>query len=203
MRAPHVVTVRRGTGRSIRTGSAPGGERPRCGARLRRAASAGASASTSAARFVTPGLVDTHHHLSPTLTRSPGAAGGLYGVATRSSIPVWARIDASDTRPRARALAELALSGCAAVSTTTTSSPAAGPGSSRPRCRRPASSACGSSPPASMDAGACSVGGFRRTGLVEELDAGVEDTERLAREARPRRRRACPDRGGAVLALLR
>jgi len=66
-------------------------------------------------RVVTPGLVNTHHHLYQTLTRARAQQADLF-TWLRELYPVWARIDAESEYAAARAgLAELALSGCSTV----------------------------------------------------------------------------------------
>ena len=63
---------------------------------------------------VTPGLVNTHHHLYQTLTRAvPGAQdAALFGWLT-TLYPIWARFTPDHMRVSAlTGLAELALSGC-------------------------------------------------------------------------------------------
>jgi len=63
---------------------------------------------------VTPGLVNTHHHLYQTLTRAvPGAdSASLFGWLKRL-YPIWARYTPDDVYAATRlGLAELALSGC-------------------------------------------------------------------------------------------
>jgi len=67
---------------------------------------------------VTPGLVNTHHHLYQTLTRAvPGGQDALlFGWLTRL-YPIWARFGPEEMRISALAgLAELALSGCTMTS---------------------------------------------------------------------------------------
>jgi 8-oxoguanine deaminase len=62
--------------------------------------------------LVTPGLVNTHHHLYQWLTRGLVQDGTLFEWLT-TLYPVWARIDASAVRAAAAAnLGWLALSGC-------------------------------------------------------------------------------------------
>jgi 8-oxoguanine deaminase len=64
---------------------------------------------------VTPGLVNTHHHLYQTLTRARAQEADLF-TWLRTLYPTWARID--DEMEYAAALcglAELALSGCTTV----------------------------------------------------------------------------------------
>src|SRR5690349_13706207 len=64
---------------------------------------------------VTPGLVNTHHHLYQTLTRARAQEATLFEWL-RELYPVWARIDAESEYAAARCgLAELALSGCTTV----------------------------------------------------------------------------------------
>jgi cytosine/adenosine deaminase-related metal-dependent hydrolase len=64
--------------------------------------------------IVTPGLVNTHHHLFQTLTRAvPGGQDALLFGWLRTLYPIWARMRPDDMRRAARlGLAELALSGC-------------------------------------------------------------------------------------------
>ena len=62
--------------------------------------------------LVTPGLVNTHHHLYQWLTRGFGADSTLFGWLTEL-YPIWARIDADAVHAAASAnLGWLALSGC-------------------------------------------------------------------------------------------
>jgi cytosine/adenosine deaminase-related metal-dependent hydrolase len=63
---------------------------------------------------VTPGLVNTHHHLHQTLTRAvPGGQNALLFGWLRTLYPIWARFGPEEMRVSALAgLAELALSGC-------------------------------------------------------------------------------------------
>jgi 8-oxoguanine deaminase len=64
---------------------------------------------------VTPGLVNTHHHLYQTLTRARAADATLFEWLVEL-YPVWAGIDAESVYAAARTgLAELALSGCTTV----------------------------------------------------------------------------------------
>jgi 8-oxoguanine deaminase len=67
---------------------------------------------------VLPGLVNTHHHFTQTLTRAvPGAQdAGLFDWLV-TLYPIWARIDAHAMRTStAVAIAELLLSGCTTAS---------------------------------------------------------------------------------------
>jgi cytosine/adenosine deaminase-related metal-dependent hydrolase len=63
---------------------------------------------------VTPGLVNTHHHLYQTLTRAvPGAQDALLFGWLGALYPIWARFGPEEMRISAQVgLAELALSGC-------------------------------------------------------------------------------------------
>lgn len=63
---------------------------------------------------VTPGLVNTHHHLYQTLTRAvPGAQDALLFGWLRTLYPIWARFTPEHVFTSAQiGLAELALSGC-------------------------------------------------------------------------------------------
>jgi cytosine/adenosine deaminase-related metal-dependent hydrolase len=64
---------------------------------------------------VTPGLVNTHHHLCQTLTRARAQQADLF-TWLRELYPIWAGIDADAEYAAARTgLAELALSGCTTV----------------------------------------------------------------------------------------
>ena len=65
--------------------------------------------------IVTPGLVNTHHHLYQTLTRARAQEADLF-TWLRELYPVWAGLDAEAEYAAARTgLAELALSGCSTV----------------------------------------------------------------------------------------
>ncbi len=63
---------------------------------------------------VTPGLVNTHHHLYQTLTRAvPGGQDALLFGWLRTLYPIWARFGPEEIFVSAQVgLAELALSGC-------------------------------------------------------------------------------------------
>ena len=67
---------------------------------------------------VTPGLVNTHHHLYQTLTRAvPGGQDALLFGWLRTLYPIWAGFGPEEMRVSALAgLAELALSGCTLTS---------------------------------------------------------------------------------------
>ena len=68
--------------------------------------------------LVTPGLVNTHHHLYQTLTRAvPGAQDALLFGWLQRLYPIWARFGPDHMRVSAMVgLAELALSGCTTTS---------------------------------------------------------------------------------------
>ncbi len=67
---------------------------------------------------VTPGLVNTHHHLYQTLTRAvPGGQDALLFGWLKTLYPIWARFGPEEMRVSALSgLAELALSGCTLTS---------------------------------------------------------------------------------------
>jgi cytosine/adenosine deaminase-related metal-dependent hydrolase len=68
-----------------------------------------------AGAVVTPGLVNTHHHLYQTLTRARAQEADLF-TWLKTLYPVWARLDEESEHAAARTgLAELALSGCTTV----------------------------------------------------------------------------------------
>jgi len=63
---------------------------------------------------VTPGLVNTHHHLYQSLTRAvPGGQDALLFGWLKTLYPIWARFGPEEMRVSALVgLSELALSGC-------------------------------------------------------------------------------------------
>jgi cytosine/adenosine deaminase-related metal-dependent hydrolase len=64
---------------------------------------------------VTPGLVNTHHHLYQALTRTRAQQADLF-TWLKTLYPIWSRIDDEAEYAAARTgLAELALSGCSTV----------------------------------------------------------------------------------------
>ncbi len=67
---------------------------------------------------VTPGLVNTHHHLYQTLTRAvPGAQNALLFGWLKTLYPIWAQFGPEEMHVSALVgLAELALSGCTLTS---------------------------------------------------------------------------------------
>jgi cytosine/adenosine deaminase-related metal-dependent hydrolase len=129
---------------------------------------------------VTPGLVNTHHHLYQTLTRARAQQADLF-TWLRELYPVWARLDDEMEHAAARAgLAELALSGCSTVFDHHYVFPRGVTGLIEAELDAARSigvrfvAARGS-----MDLGE-SDGGLPPDSLVEELDAILADTERLA-----------------------
>lgn len=68
--------------------------------------------------LVTPGLINTHHHLYQTLTRAvPGGQDALLFGWLQTLYPIWARFGPEEMRLSALVgLAELALSGCTMTS---------------------------------------------------------------------------------------
>jgi cytosine/adenosine deaminase-related metal-dependent hydrolase len=65
--------------------------------------------------LVTPGLINTHHHLYQNLTRTRAQQADLF-TWLKTLYPLWARIDAESEYAAARlGLAELALAGCTTV----------------------------------------------------------------------------------------
>ncbi|HOZ34118.1 MAG TPA: amidohydrolase family protein, partial [Tabrizicola sp.] len=67
---------------------------------------------------VTPGLVNTHHHLYQTLTRAvPGGQDALLFGWLKTLYPIWSRFGPEEMFTSAQVgLAELALSGCSLTS---------------------------------------------------------------------------------------
>ena len=74
----------------------------------------GADSIDAAGCVVTPGLVNTHHHLYQTLTRAvPAGQDALLFGWLKTLYPIWARMQPEDMFVSAQlGLAELALSGC-------------------------------------------------------------------------------------------
>jgi cytosine/adenosine deaminase-related metal-dependent hydrolase len=68
--------------------------------------------------IVTPGLVNTHHHLFQTLTRAvPGGQDALLFGWLKTLYPIWSRFGSEEMYVSAKVgLAELALSGCTLTS---------------------------------------------------------------------------------------
>ncbi len=78
----------------------------------------GARVVESRGCVVTPGLVNTHHHLYQTLTRAvPGGQDALLFGWLKTLYPIWARFGPREMFTSAQVgLAELALSGCTLTS---------------------------------------------------------------------------------------
>jgi len=129
---------------------------------------------------VTPGLVNTHHHLYQTLTRARAQQADLF-TWLRELYPVWSRIDAETEYAAARTgIAELALSGCSTVFDHHYVFPRGRDGLIEAEVQ--AALELGMRIVASrgsMDLGV-SDGGLPPDELVEELDAVLAETERLA-----------------------
>ena len=129
---------------------------------------------------VTPALINTHHHLFQTLTRARAQEADLF-TWLKELYPVWARLDAEAEYAAARTgLAELALSGCGTVFDHHYVFPRGEDGlieaeleAARELGVRIVASR------GSMDLGE-SDGGLPPDSLVEELEAVLADTERLA-----------------------
>src|SRR6476620_8624423 len=129
---------------------------------------------------VTPGLVNTHHHLYQTLTRARAQEATLFEWL-RELYPVWSRIDAEAEYAAARTgLAELALSGCTTVFDHHYVFPKGREGliEAEVQAAREIGVRIVASR-GSMDLGE-SNGGLPPDELVEELDAVLAETERLA-----------------------
>jgi cytosine/adenosine deaminase-related metal-dependent hydrolase len=129
---------------------------------------------------VTPGLVNTHHHLYQTLTRARAQQADLF-TWLKTLYPTWARLDEEMEYAAARCgLAELALSGCSTVFDHHYVFPRGVSGLVEAELR--AAQELGVRMVASrgsMDLGE-SDGGLPPDSLVEDLDAILADTERLA-----------------------
>jgi len=133
-----------------------------------------------AGAVVTPALINAHHHLFQTLTRARAQEADLF-TWLKELYPVWAGVDAEAEYAAARTgLAELALSGCGTVFDHHYVFPRGVDGlieaelqAARELGVRIVASR------GSMDLGE-SDGGLPPDGLVEDLDAVLADTERLA-----------------------
>jgi len=129
---------------------------------------------------VTPGLVNTHHHLYQTLTRARAQQADLF-TWLRTLYPVWALLDEeAEYAAASTGLAELALSGCSTVFDHHYVFPR-GAGDLI-RAEVEAARSLGVRLVASrgsMDLGQ-SDGGLPPDELVEKLDRVVEETKRVA-----------------------
>jgi len=147
---------------------------------------AGAGAEPEAAErvdlggaVVTPGLVNTHHHLYQTLTRARAQQADLF-TWLRELYPIWAGIDAEAEYAAARTgLAELALAGCTTVFDHHYVFPRGREGliEAEVQAARELGVRIVASR-GSMDLGV-SDGGLPPDELVEDLDAVLAETERL------------------------
>jgi cytosine/adenosine deaminase-related metal-dependent hydrolase len=133
-----------------------------------------------AGAVVTPALINTHHHLFQTLTRARAQEADLF-TWLKELYPLWARLDAEAEYAAARTgLTELALSGCGTVFDHHYVFPRGEDGLVEAEIE--AATELGVRIVASrgsMDLGE-SEGGLPPDSLVEELDAVLADTERLA-----------------------
>jgi cytosine/adenosine deaminase-related metal-dependent hydrolase len=128
---------------------------------------------------VTPGFVNTHHHLYQTLTRARAQQADLF-TWLKTLYPTWARIDAEMEYAAALCgLAELALSGCSTVFDHHYVFPRGVSGlvEAEVRAARELGVRIVASR-GSMDLGV-SDGGLPPDSLVEDIDAILADTERL------------------------
>jgi cytosine/adenosine deaminase-related metal-dependent hydrolase len=130
--------------------------------------------------LVTPGLVNTHHHLYQNLTRTRAQQADLF-TWLKTLYPLWAGIDAEAEYAAARlGLAELALSGCTTVFDHHYVFPRGTSGlvEAEVQAARELGVRLVASR-GSMDLGE-SQGGLPPDSLVEDLDAILADTEGLA-----------------------
>jgi cytosine/adenosine deaminase-related metal-dependent hydrolase len=128
---------------------------------------------------VTPGLINTHHHLYQTLTRARAQQADLF-TWLGELYPIWAGIDAEAEYAAARTgLAELALSGCTTVFDHHYVFPRGRDGlvEAEVQAARELGVRIVASR-GSMDLGA-SQGGLPPDELVEDVDSVLADTERL------------------------
>ena len=143
------------------------------------AGDAPAGAEDLGGAVVTPGFVNTHHHLYQTLTRARAQEADLFSWL-KTLYPVWARIDDQMEYAAARCgLAELALSGATTVFDHHYVFPRGVPGLVEAEVR--AAQELGVRIVASrgsMDLGE-SDGGLPPDALVEDIDTILADTERL------------------------
>src|ERR1043166_1732558 len=130
--------------------------------------------------LVTPGFVNTHHHLYQSLTRARAQQADLF-TWLRELYPVWARLDAEAEYAAAKyGLAELMTSGCTTVFAHHYVFPDGGEGLSEAQMQAAEELGVRLIPSrGSMDLGE-SDGGLPPDSLVEEPDAILADTERLA-----------------------
>jgi len=131
---------------------------------------------------VTPGLVNSHHHLYQTLTRAQAQEADLF-TWLKTLYPVWARIDADAEYAAARTgLAELALAGCTTVFDHHYVFPRGQSGLGEALLKAAEDIGIGLVfGRGSMDLGE-SDGGLPPDSLVEDLESILEQTEQLARD---------------------
>ena len=130
--------------------------------------------------LVTPGFVNTHHHLYQSLTRARAQQADLF-TWLRELYPVWARLDAEAEYAAAKyGLAELMTSGCTTVFDHHYVFPDGVEGLIEAQMQAAEELGVRLIPSrGSMDLGE-SDGGLPPDSLVEEPDAILADTERLA-----------------------
>jgi cytosine/adenosine deaminase-related metal-dependent hydrolase len=130
--------------------------------------------------LVTPGFVNTHHHLYQSLTRARAQQADLF-TWLRQLYPVWARIDAEAEYAAAKyGLAELMTSGCTTVFDHHYVFPRGVDGLVEAEMQAAEELGVRLIPSrGSMDLGE-SDGGLPPDALVEEPDEVLADTERLA-----------------------
>ena len=130
--------------------------------------------------LVTPGFVNTHHHLYQSLTRARAQQADLF-TWLRELYPVWARLDAEAEYAAAKyGLAELMTSGCTTVFDHHYVFPRGVDGLIEAQMQAAEELGVRLIPSrGSMDLGE-SDGGLPPDSLVEEPDAILADTERLA-----------------------
>jgi cytosine/adenosine deaminase-related metal-dependent hydrolase len=135
--------------------------------------------------LVTPGLVNTHHHLYQTLTRAQAQQADLF-TWLKTLYPIWARLDGEAEYAAARTgLAALALSGCTTVFDHHYVFPQGQPDVVDALLQ--AASEVGIHlvvGRGSMDLGE-SKGGLPPDSLVEDLETILDETERLAERGVP------------------
>jgi cytosine/adenosine deaminase-related metal-dependent hydrolase len=130
--------------------------------------------------LVTPGFVNTHHHLYQSLTRARAQEADLF-TWLRELYPVWARLDAEAEYAAAKyGLAELMTSGCTTVFDHHYVFPRGIDGLIEAQMQAAEELGVRLVPSrGSMDLGE-SDGGLPPDSLVEDPDAILADTERLA-----------------------
>jgi cytosine/adenosine deaminase-related metal-dependent hydrolase len=130
--------------------------------------------------LVTPGFVNTHHHLYQSLTRARAQEADLF-TWLRELYPVWARLDAEAEYAAAKyGLAELMTSGCTTVFDHHYVFPHGVDGLIEAQMQAAQELGVRLIPSrGSMDLGE-SDGGLPPDSLVEDPDAILADTERLA-----------------------